>query len=74
VEVVRLLLEYGAQIEGSGAAQAAAAKGHIDVLDVLLQHGADLNTHFRNTGTRFKDYDGSAKEVATNCELGDVVL
>jgi ankyrin repeat protein len=74
VEVVRLLLEHGAQIEGSGAAQVAAAKGRIDVLDVLLQHGADLNACFKSTGIRGKEYEGSATEVATRYEHDDVVL
>ena len=74
VEVVRLLLKHGAQIEGSGAAQVAAARGHIDVLDVLLQHSADLNACFKITGTRGKEYEGSATEVAIRCGLNDVVL
>jgi len=74
LQIVQLLLQHGAQIEGSGAIQIAAAKSRIDVLESLLQHGADLNSCFTNPGTIGGDYTGSAMEVATKYNSCDAVL
>jgi hypothetical protein len=41
-DMVRLLLEHGAQIKESGATVAAAERGRVDVLQLLLEHGADM--------------------------------
>lgn len=43
LEMVRLLLDHGAQIAGSGAVVAAAEAGRLDVLYLLQERGADLN-------------------------------
>ena len=44
------------------------------MLDVLLQHGTDLNAQFERTGIRDKEYEGSATDVASRYEHDDVVL
>ena len=40
---VRLLLQHGATIAGSGALHMAAKNGKVDVLELLLEHGANIN-------------------------------
>lgn len=52
LEIVECLLEHGAVVAHSGATRVAARKGRIDVLEALLQNGADLNEIYtRNNGT-----------------------
>jgi len=46
VNIIGYLLDHGAIITGSGAIHKAAEKGRIDVLEMLLQHGADLNENW----------------------------
>jgi hypothetical protein len=41
--MIELLLQNGAAIAGSGAMHLAGKMGHIEALDFLLDHGADLN-------------------------------
>ncbi|KAJ7059432.1 hypothetical protein C8F01DRAFT_1370371 [Mycena amicta] len=48
LDVVRLLLEHGADVNMQGghygnALQAASHSGHLDVVRLLLEHGADVN-------------------------------
>ena len=63
VEMIRLLLEYGAQISGSGAVVAAAEHGRIDVLELLLSQGADLD-EARGTGVvRYLDKEKTAQRA-----------
>lgn len=47
LEIMKLLLEHGAKIEGSRALVGAAEGGNIDAATVLLAHGADINEVFR---------------------------
>ena len=42
VDVLALLLRYGARIKGSGAVVRAAECGRVDALEVLREYGADL--------------------------------
>lgn len=53
--MVDYLLEWGAAIKGTGALRAAASKGRVDVMEILLRHRADLN-EMEDT----RDYDGPA--------------
>jgi hypothetical protein len=43
LEVIELLIQHGAQIEQSGAMHQAAENGRIDVMDLLLCYGANVN-------------------------------
>lgn len=43
LNAVRLLLQHGATIAGSGALHMAAKNGKVDVLELLLEHGANIN-------------------------------
>lgn len=43
VEMVQLLLDYGAVIKGSGAIVVAAEEGHGDIVLLLLENGADID-------------------------------
>lgn len=43
LEVVKLLIQYGAIAPQSGALQVAVGANRIEVLDVLLEHGVDVN-------------------------------
>jgi hypothetical protein len=54
-EMVRCLLNHGAVIKKSNALRGAAKYGRIDVLEVLLQYGADLDE-----SSERKDQDGPA--------------
>lgn len=42
-QLVKLLLQYGTPINGTGALHQAARSGHLDVMQLLLEHGADLD-------------------------------
>jgi hypothetical protein len=42
-EMVQLLLEYGAAINGSGAIVVAAEEGHGHIVQLLLENGADID-------------------------------
>jgi ankyrin repeat protein len=42
-EVVELLLQHGAQVNGSSALAAAAQKGYLTTAKYLLNHGANIN-------------------------------
>ena len=43
LEFTTLLLRHGAVVPRAGALQMAAEKGRLDVLEMLFDHGADLN-------------------------------
>ena len=47
VEMVRLLLDQGAKLEGSHALRRAARRGNVGVAGVLLEKGADVNEMFK---------------------------
>lgn len=42
-EMVQLLLEYGAALNGSGAIVVAAEQGHGHIVELLLENGADID-------------------------------
>jgi ankyrin repeat protein len=43
LEVTRILIQHGAQVRQSGAIQAAVEANRVEVLEVLLEYGADVN-------------------------------
>ena len=43
LEITKTLLQHGARIQSSGAVQQAAKLGRVDVLELLLNNGADIN-------------------------------
>jgi len=47
LEVIKLLLKHGAQIEQSGAFHRAAQLGRVGVMDLPVQHGADVNEQLK---------------------------
>ena len=46
-EMVRALLEHGASLAQSGAIQTAAEGGYIDVLNILMSYGADVDERMK---------------------------
>jgi hypothetical protein len=48
-EITERLLQHGAMISGSGAPRMAASKGRLDVLEILVKYGADLDEYFHET-------------------------
>jgi ankyrin repeat protein len=42
-DILRLLLEYGADVNRQGALPQAALRGHLNVVQLLLEYGADIN-------------------------------
>jgi ankyrin repeat protein len=47
LEIIKLLLKHGAQIEQSGAIQQAAQIGRLDIMEFLVKHGADVNEQLK---------------------------
>lgn len=43
IELIELLLDYGATVKGSGAIQMAVVKERLDVLEILVKNGALVN-------------------------------
>ena len=43
LEIIKILLQHGARIQLSGAIREAARLGRVDVLELLLNNGADVN-------------------------------
>lgn len=68
LEVVKLLLKHGAQIEQSGALHEAAQLGRIDAMDLLLQHGADVNEQLQEIDSGSKWRTKRRKEVGIQPE------
>jgi ankyrin repeat protein len=58
LKIIEYLLDHGAIITGSGAIHKAAEKGRIDVLEMFLQHGADLNEYWSGQLTTGRDFRG----------------
>ncbi|CRG83926.1 hypothetical protein PISL3812_01282 [Talaromyces islandicus] len=76
LEVMALLLEHGATIEGSRALMGAAESGNIDAATVLLARGADINEVFRHglwDDDLAKDTIGTALHTATQHDQADFV-
>lgn len=42
-ELVRLLLQRGAEVTNSNALWAAASRGHLEIARLLLSHGAEID-------------------------------
>lgn len=71
LEVIKLLIQHGAQMEQSGAMHKAAENGRIDVMDLLLKQGADVNeqlwtnlTYSAASRTRMKKEQGITSDVS----------
>jgi ankyrin repeat protein len=43
VDITKLLIHYGAKVPQSGALQTAVEANRVEILEVLLEHGADVN-------------------------------
>lgn len=63
VEMIRLLLEHGAQISRTGAVVAAAEHGRVAVLELLLSHGADLNEALGRGIVRYLDQEKTVQRA-----------
>ena len=76
LEIVTLLLEYGANVQTSRALKGAAESGHIDAAVLLLEHGADVNQVFRHhlwDDDDPRDTIGTALHVAVQHDQEDFV-
>jgi ankyrin repeat protein len=76
LEILTLLLEYGAEIEGSRALMGAAESGCIDAATVLLARGASINEVFRHglwDDDEAQDTIGTALHVAVQHDQEDFV-
>ena len=75
LEMVTLLVENGAHVKGSGAIVMAAEEGKLDVVEYLLDHGADIDEIGieHPTDPRYKEDMGSALHRAVNAGHRDVV-
>ncbi len=75
-EILNLLLEQGAKIQGSKALKGAAEGGRIDAATVLLARGADINEVFRHglwDDDTAKDTIGTALHVAVQHDQKEFV-
>lgn len=66
---IKLLVEHGARLEGSGALQLAAAAGRLDVTRCLLDLGAPINEVVDRTGLSSALHDAVAKGHADVVKL-----
>ncbi|KAJ6135022.1 hypothetical protein N7512_000182 [Penicillium capsulatum] len=76
LEIVTLLLKYGADIHRSQALKGAAETGQIDAATLLLEHGADVNQVFRHNlwdDDLTQDTIGTALYVAVQHDQEDFV-
>ena len=76
LEILALLLEHGAKIQGSKALKGAAEGGRIDAATMLLARGADINEVFRHDlwdDDVAKDTIGTALHVAVQHDQKDFV-
>ena len=75
-----MLLEHGAQVAQTGAVRMAAEKGRLDVLDILIENGGDVNERllpdagFCPQKTRFQKAFETPLFVATEHSQRDVVI
>jgi len=69
VEVIEILLRYGAKEQGTGALHAAAAAGNIDVVNGLLRAGFDPNEKL-NGLTALDILEQPAREPEYELNLG----
>jgi ankyrin repeat protein len=70
-DIVECLLKHGAVIEGSRAMRTASSEGRIDVLEVLLKYGGDVNEAYDKEDTMGPP--GTALDVAVAKGHEDVV-
>ncbi|OJJ01788.1 hypothetical protein ASPVEDRAFT_83315 [Aspergillus versicolor CBS 583.65] len=76
LEIMTLLLEYGANVQTSQALMGSAESGRIDTATILLEHGADVNEVFRHNlwdDDATRDTVGTALHVAVQHDQGDFV-
>ncbi|KAG7006054.1 hypothetical protein G7Y79_00016g040390 [Physcia stellaris] len=75
LEMVTLLVENKARVKGSGAIVMAAEEGKFEVVEYLLDRGADINEMGieHPTDPRYKEDVGSALHRAVNAGHRDVV-
>jgi len=76
LEILTLLLEHGAKIQGSKALKGAAESGRIDAATMLIARGADINEVFRYDlwdDDTAKDTIGTALHVAVRHDEEDFV-
>ena len=73
--MVEILVMNGAQVKGSGAIVLAAQEGHLQLVEYLLNHGADIDEVGieHPTDERFREDMGSALHRAAHRGHGDVV-
>jgi ankyrin repeat protein len=76
IDVVRLLIEHGADVNAKGmggftALHVAAGKGYRDIVELLLLNGADVNAKTRDLSTPLHmAVEGGADVVETLLEHG----
>lgn len=75
LEMVTLLVENKARVKGSGALVMAAEEGKSEMIQYLLDHGADINEIGieHPTDPRYKEDMGSALHRAVNAGHRDIV-
>ena len=68
---MKVLLEYKADVNSQTgwALQTAAANGHIEIVDLLLSHGADVNAHTTHEGMK----QGTALQAAVEASNETIV-
>ena len=75
VEMAALLIQYGADVKGSGAIVMAAEEGKLKMVELLLEKGADVDQIGieHPTDERYREDMGSALHRAVNGGHRDVV-
>ena len=75
LEMVTLLVENKARVKGSGAIVMAAEEGKLEMVQYLLDHGADINEIGieHPTDPRYQEDMGSALHRAVNAGHRDIV-
>jgi ankyrin repeat protein len=64
VDISKLLIQYGAQVPQSGALQSSMEANRVEVLEVLLEHGADVNERLVEIWDMMIDADEEAQHLS----------
>jgi ankyrin repeat protein len=74
VDVVKLLLDKGADANASGALSSAACQGHVELVKLLLDKGADVNARSKEGWTPLLDHVANVSGKGISFEVVKLLL